>query len=142
MRIIGTLLLALLFTTMAFAAEEHGGGHGEKAKEGEPTGPVLEYVLIEPPMIVNLQGKRHYLRADVQMLVEGQENVDRIKTHLPALRHALIMLYGDREPNSLSLVEEREKLRTETMTTIKSVLDQYATSEGLKDVFFSSFLVQ
>lgn len=140
MRIIATLLLALLFNT-AWAAEEHGGGHGGKSGE-EQAGPSVEYILIEPPLIVNLHGPRRYLRADVQMLVEGQENVARIKTHLPALRHTLIMLYGDRDPATLSNVQEREKLRTETLAEVTKTLDQYGSSEGLKDIFFSSFLIQ
>lgn len=140
MRIIGTLLLALLLNT-AWAAEEHGGGHGGE-EGGEHAGPAVEYVMFEPPLVVNLHGPRRYLRADVQMLVEGQENIARIKTHLPALRHTLILLYGDRDPATLANVLEREKLRTETMAEITKVLDQYGSSEGLKDVFFSSFLIQ
>lgn len=141
MRILGTLLLALLINT-AWAAEEHGGGHGEKS-EGEHAGPVIEYVTFEPPLVVNLQGQRRYLRADVQMLVEGQENVDRIKLHLPALRHTLILLFSNRDPATLARVDEREKLRTDALAEITKVLNQYASSSaGLKDVFFSSFLVQ
>ncbi|TAN49401.1 MAG: flagellar basal body-associated FliL family protein [Methylococcaceae bacterium] len=139
----GTLVLALMFNAIACVAEEHGSGKGEESKkEGEPTGPVIEYLLIEPPLVVNLQGKRRYVRADVQLLVEGQENLDRIKTHLPALRHTLIMLFGDHDPATLVNVEEREKLRKDAMTAIKGFLDQYSNSQGLKDVFFSSFLVQ
>lgn len=139
MRIISTLLLVLLFNT-AWAAEEHGGGHA--GGSGEQAGPVLEYILLEPPLVINLQGKRRYLRADVQMLVEGQENVDRIKAHLPALRHSLIMLFANHDPASLASVAEREKMRTETMAVLKGFLDQYTSSVGLKDVFFSNFLVQ
>lgn len=144
MRIFSTSMLvsAVLFSAITCAAEEHGGGHGGEGKEGAPTGPVIEYILIEPPLVVNLQGKRRYVRADVQLLVEGQENLNRIKTHLPALRHTLIMLFGDHDPTTLVSVEEREKLRKDAMTAIKGFLDQYSNSQGLKDVFFSSFLVQ
>lgn len=93
-------------------------------------------------MVVNLNGARRYLRADVQMLVEGAENIARIKTHMPALRHTLIMLYANRDPATLSNVQEREKLRAETLAEITKTLDQYGSSEGLKDIFFSGFLVQ
>jgi flagellar FliL protein len=141
---IGILLLALMLSP-ALPAEEHGGGHGGKA-EGEPTGPVIDYVVFEPSVVVNLQGQRRYLRADVQLLVEGQENINRIKLHMPALRHTLILLFSNRDPDVLAQVEEREKLRAGALEEINKVLEELAGdaggADGLKDLFFSNFLVQ
>lgn len=129
-----SLVITLLFSGCALA--NSGGGE----KKGEEAGP--QYVPMEPTLIVNLQGKNRYLRADIQLLIEGPENVERIKTHLPALRHSLIMLLSNRTTESLATVEEREKLRLSVLEEIKKTLDKYAKSEGLMDVYFTEFLVQ
>lgn len=140
MRKIGLILLALLVGP-AWAAEEHGGGHSNGGKEEAPEN-ATEYIQVDPPVVVNLQGRRRYLRADIQILVVGAQNIENIKLHMPAIRHALIMLFADRDPTQLAVVEEREKLRAETKEKITEVLEQYATSEGLQDVLFPSFLIQ
>ena len=145
MRKISVFLLALLFSLGTVAkAEEHGGGHGGgEKKEGEAAGPaVMEYLPMDPPLVVNLQGPRRYLKADIQLLIEGAENVARIKEQMPVIRHALILLMSERDPATLSNVEEREKLRAATLNEIRTALDKYSKSDGLKDVFFSNFLVQ
>lgn len=144
MRKISVFLLALLLSLGTVAkAEEHGGGQGGgEKKEGEAAGPVIEYLPLEPPLVVNLQGPRRYLKADIQLLIEGAENLPRIKEQMPVIRHALILLMSERDPATLANVEEREKLRAATLSEIRTALDKYSRSEGLKDVFFSNFLVQ
>lgn len=142
MRKISVFLLALLLSLGAVAKEEeHGGGGGEK-QEGEAAGPVIDYLPLDPPLIVNLQGSRRYLKADIQLQVEGAENLTRIKEQMPVIRHALILLMSERDPTALSSVEEREKLRAATLNEIRAALDKYSQSDGLKDVFFSNFLIQ
>jgi flagellar FliL protein len=139
------LLVLLLCLGAAARAEEGGGGHGGggEKKEGEAAGgPALEYLPLEPPLVVNLQGQKRYLKADVQLLVEGAENVARIKEQMPVIRHALILLMSERDPAQLAGVEEREKLRVATLAEIRTALDKYSRSEGLKDVFFPNFLIQ
>lgn len=141
MRKISVFLLALLFSFGAVAKEEEHGGGGEK-QEGEAAGPVIDYLPLDPPLIVNLQGSRRYLKADIQLQVEGAENLTRIKEQMPVIRHALILLMSERDPVALANVAEREKLRAATLNEIRVALDKYSKSDGLKDVFFSNFLVQ
>lgn len=147
MRKFTVFLLALLLSLGAVAKEEEhgggGGGHGGgEAKEGEAAAPALEYLPLEPPLVVNLLGQKRYLKADVQLLVEGAENLKRIKEQMPVIRHALILLMSERDPATLANAEEREKLRAATLNEIRAALDKYSKSEGLKDVFFANFLVQ
>ncbi|HLF96704.1 MAG TPA: flagellar basal body-associated FliL family protein [Methylococcaceae bacterium] len=145
MRKISVFLLALMLSLGAVAKEEEhgGGGHdGGETKEGEAAAPALEYLPLEPPLVVNLQGQKRYLKADVQLLIEGAENLKRIKEQMPVIRHALILLMSERDPATLANGEEREKLRAATLNEIRAALEKYSNSEGLKDVFFANFLVQ
>lgn len=126
-----TILLALLVGGPAVFAKEGGGG-----EEGG-----AEYLKLES-VLVNLQGKRHYLRADIQLLVDTKENADKIKAHMPAIRHALIMLFSNREPAQTAAVQEREKLRQAALAEVIRTLEKYGAEIGLEDLFFTDFMVQ
>ncbi|HYE34889.1 flagellar basal body-associated FliL family protein [Methylocaldum sp.] len=110
-------------------------------EEGEGGDGGVEYLPLAS-VLVNLEGKRHYLRADIQLLVDGKENAEKIKMHMPPIRHALIMLFSNRNPEQLSAADEREKLRQAALQDVTKTLEKYGASEGLKDLFFTDFLVQ
>ncbi len=125
-----TFLLASLLCFSAFA-------------ENPETGPVLEYIPMQPHFVVNLQGnRRSFLRADIQLLVEGKESAEKIKVHLPALRHSFIMLISEYSADRLGTAEQREDFRRKALQETRTTLDKYASSNGLTDLFFTEFLVQ
>jgi flagellar FliL protein len=93
-------------------------------------------------LLVNLEGKRHYLRADIQLLIDSKAHAEKIKAHMPPIRHALIMLFSNRNPEHLAVAEEREKLRQAALQDVTKALQKYGASEGLKDLFFTDFLIQ
>jgi flagellar FliL protein len=125
--------LSLLWTGAAVA--NSGGGEGG----GDAAGP--QYLPLES-VLVNLDGKRHYLRADIQLLVDSGEHMEKMKAHMPAIRHSLIMLFSGRNPDQVSDVAEREKLRQSAKEEIKKVLEHQHADKGLEDVFFTDFMVQ
>ncbi|HEB78694.1 MAG TPA: flagellar basal body-associated FliL family protein [Methylothermaceae bacterium] len=126
------LLLFLALAPVSWAEEE----------EQETAVPEIEYLPLTPKLVVNLAGRRHYLRADVQLMIKGKDNVERIRQHLPLVRHTLLMLFSDLPPDKVADIDAREKLREEALHRIRKVLDRYSDSDGLKDVFFTEFLVQ
>ena len=125
------LLLSFLFIPGIVSAEE---------EESAPLN--IEYLEMTPKFTVNLEGRKTYLLVNVQLLVEGDEHIEKIKQHFPALRHQLIMLYSGRPANELKTAEQREKLREETLITFRETLQKFSNSDGLRDVFFTEFLVQ
>jgi len=127
------LLLGLLWALLSPCAL---AGDDEKA-----AGPVLEYLEMTPKFTVNLNERKKYLLVNVQLLVEDQANIDKIKKHMPALRHELIMLFSGHSADDLKTTEQREELRKQALDRIRMVLDKYANSDGFRDVFFTEFLV-
>lgn len=113
-------------------------GWTEEDKKEEP---VLEYIEMTPKFTVNLAGQKKYLLISVQLMIEGKEYIEKVKRHMPALRHELIMLYSGRDENDLASMEQREALRQETIETIRNTLDKYENSDGFRDVFFTEFLL-
>ncbi|MBS1212027.1 MAG: flagellar basal body-associated protein FliL [Proteobacteria bacterium] len=112
-----------------------------QAEEKEGKGAAAQYVPLES-VLVNLAGRRHYLRADIQLLVANGEEAEKVREHMPAIRHSLIMLLSGRDPEQVSTVQEREKLRQEAKGEIRKVLQGFHAGEGLKDLFFTDFMVQ
>ncbi len=125
------LLFSLLFFPGLVSAQE----------KKEPEGPTIEYLEFTPKFTVNLAEPGKYLMVNVQILAEGAETVARIKKHMPALRHEIIMLFTGRPADQLQSMEQREALRHETSEVIHKALDKLETGDGFRDVFFTEFLI-
>ncbi len=129
MRILLLLLSFFLVSNLVYAEDE-------LSSESE-----VEYIEMKPKFTVNLDTPKHYMLIKVQLMVEGGGHIDKIKKHLPALRHELIMLYSGRSANDLETMEQREALRQESIKTVSKALDNISNSDGFRDLFFTEFLV-
>lgn len=128
------MLLALLMLPVTVWA------NSEK-KADESAGPVLEYVEMTPKFTVNLAEPKKYLLLNVQLLVEGAEHVEKVKKHMPVLRHEMIMALSGMHAADLQTMEQREALRLKTKQLMTDLLTKLQNSDGFRDVFFSEFLV-
>jgi flagellar FliL protein len=124
------LLSFFLFCTPSFAEDDD-----EEAK------PSVEYIELKPDITVNLLGKRHYLRSSIQLLAEG-DNVDIVKANLPALRHTIILELSNLEHEKLLNIKKREKVRKALVKTLQKTIEEIAGEGELKDLYFTTFLVQ
>lgn len=131
MRVVVLLLVWSVFFGFAYAEED-------KQQEKIPD---MEYLEMKPKFTVNLAEKRKYLMVNVQLLIEGEKYIEKVKNHMPLLRHELIMLYSGMSVDELQTMEQREALRLKTRRTITDALDKYDNSDGFRDVFFTEFLV-
>ncbi len=111
------------------------------AADEESTDLIIEYIELKPKFTVNLDKPNKYLVVNVQLMVEGQEFIDKVKKHLSALRHELIMIYSGRASSELQTMEQREALRMETKKVITKALEKHSNSDGFRDVFFTEFLI-
>lgn len=134
-KLAGILLFSLTLTVFSTS-----WAAGESNQDKKDTGGV-RYVPMEP-LIVNLEGRRRYLRAEIQMLVKDDTIAEQIKTHMPAIRHSLIMLFSGRNPDAITTIEERERLRRSAKDEVKKILAPYKADKGFDDLFFTDFIVQ
>lgn len=160
------ILLFSLLCTSHFAFANEGGGEGESKASGPA------YLEITPKFVVNLLENKKYLSINIQMLIDGVATEIAVKKHMPAIKHELIMLFSDRSIDSVQTMEQREALRQEAIEAIHKIVDKaegideeaeaaasvtppdshpkkdkkkdysHLPSGGLKDVFFTEFLVQ
>ena len=113
------------------------------AGDDEAAEPVVEYLEMKPKFTVNLAEPKKYLRVDVQLMVEGDKAIEKVKKHFPAIRHGLIMLFSGKAAANLQTMEQRETLREDALKVVEDTLEKHAKNkDGLRDLFFTEFLVQ
>lgn len=132
-----TLLLLISLVLLPLVASANSG----EKKADESAGPVIEYVEMKPKFTVNLAEPKKYLMLNVQLLVEGAEHVEKVKKHMPVLRHEMIMMLSGMQSADLQSMEQREALRMKTKQLITDLLTKIQNSDGFRDVFFSEFLI-
>jgi flagellar protein FliL len=131
------LLISLLLLPFIVHANSE-----EKKEVDESAGPITEYLEMKPKFTVNLFEPKRYLMVNVQLMVEGMVNIEKVKKYMPRLRHELIMLLSGMHVADVQTMEQREALRMKTKQIITDILTKAENSDGFRDVFFSEFLVQ
>lgn len=131
------LRILLLLLTLSCLPTYVYAGDDEVVEEA------IEYLEMKPKFTINLAEPRKYLRINVQLLVEGDKAIEKVKKHLPALRHGLIMLFSGMSATDMETMEQREQLREAALNVIKKTLEKHArNSDGVRNLFFTEFLVQ
>lgn len=129
------------------SAEEEGG---DKAKEGEggKEGAGPSYVALDPAFVVNFQDeKKHtkFLKAEISVVASNAKVQEAITRHMPAVRNSLVLLLSKQLFEELSTNEGKEKLRADALGAVQDVITKQAnkkTAKGIKDLFFSSLVMQ
>ncbi|MCX7089287.1 MAG: flagellar basal body-associated FliL family protein [Methylococcales bacterium] len=141
MRIFLLLISLWVLPMMVWA---NSGGE-EKKKEGEEgavsSEPMMEYIEMKPKFTVNLAEPKKYLLLNIQLMVEGEKPIEKVKKNMPAIRNALIMLYSGLAGADVQSMEQREALRIKTKDEIRAILEKFSNSDGFRDVFFTEFFV-
>ena len=141
-----TLWLSLLLTAAlslpALAADEEESPEAED----ETTENYTEYVEMTPSFVTHVgepSERPAYLKADVSLRVGTETAKPAIETHMPRLRHELVMLFGEQtDLDVLSGTEGQQALRQEARDRMNQVLEQQQTGEQIVDVLFTSFVIQ
>ncbi len=102
------------------------------------------YLPLDPALVVNIQDgeQSQYLQASIQLMTRDADVYDAAKTHAPAIRSALIMLFSTIQYDSLSTVEGKQALQDSARTRIDEVLQELAGVQGIDAVYLTSMVFQ
>ena len=131
------ILTFLLSTTQVWAAED------EETEEA----PVKStaYVSLGDAMVLNLtNGSRRltFLQLKADLLLADEDSEALITTHLPAIRHELILLLSEQSAQDMKSPAKREEIRKIATAQIKERVVELTGNEDISELLFSSFLVQ
>ena len=117
---------------------------GEEEAE-ETTAKTSSYVSLGGPMVLNLSNDNNrltFLQVKADILIEDSNSEDLIKTHVPAIRHELIVLLSEQKVHDMKSSTKREEIRKIATTQVQALIADLTGSNDVGDVLFSSFLVQ
>jgi flagellar protein FliL len=131
------LYLCALLLTLGFPL-----AHG--AEDETPAATSTAYISLGEPMILNLSGGKRltFLQLSADVLISDADDEETIKSHVPAIRHSLIMLLSEQDAANIKSPAKREEIRQQATARVKGLIAELSGAENISDVLFSSILVQ
>lgn len=146
-RFLLTTLLALAFAPLTVAQDGAASDDqaGEQAQEEQQPG-VTDYIAMNPPFVTHVGEpgtSLTYLKASVTLRAASTGTRQAVETHMPRLRHELVMLFGEQtNVDLLASQAGQTTLREEAKRRINQVLEAQQTGESIASVLFTEFVVQ
>ncbi len=131
------ILTILISSTQVWAAED------EETEEAPAK--ITAYVSLGDAMVLNLSNSSKrltFLQIKADLLLKDTSSEALIITHLPAIRHELIVLLSEQNAKDMKSSTKREEVRKIATAQIKEMMVELTGNEDISDVLFSSFLVQ
>lgn len=127
----------------ADAAEDGEEDDGESEEDDAPPAPAL-YIPISPAFVVNFVdgGKARFLQITMEVMTRDPQVTAHIKTHLPAIKNNLVMLFSSQSYEDISTLEGKETLREEALTVVQEILEEETGDPGIETVYFTSLVMQ
>lgn len=154
--IIATLVLLLLIGGAAAFFLMSGGNPAADGEDGEVAAEkaapakkkdakeVVPVFVAMDAFTVNLDQDTggQYLQVVISAEVEDAHMADKIKTYTPKLRNNVIRLLSGKKASELITREGKETLASEIRALMNDVLEPGAKEGPVKEVLFTSFIIQ
>jgi flagellar FliL protein len=144
--LIGASVGGTLFLTGGFDKKEPAiGEDGEVIDaEEEKAPPETFYYQFKPEFIVNFSGKTRgrYFMIEVSASTEDEEVLATLEKHNPEIRNDLLVLFSDQDAALVNTASGKVKLRADALSTLQKVVEKHMGVVGVKDIFFTRFVVQ
>ncbi|MFZ9036857.1 MAG: flagellar basal body-associated FliL family protein [Gammaproteobacteria bacterium] len=116
----------------------------QAANDNEVASKSSAYVSLSEPMVLNLSGGKRltFLQISADVLVSDADAESKIKTHVPAIQHSLIMLLSEQKAGDIKSPTKREEIRQQASARVKGLMAELADSQDVSEALFSSILVQ
>jgi flagellar FliL protein len=104
----------------------------------------LPVFVVMEPFTVNLQSEAgdQFLQITFTLQVSDATQEDAIKAFMPQVRSRLLFLLSSKKAAEISTVEGKKKLTEEIMASVNQPFTPKGTSQGVTNVFFTSFVIQ
>ena len=96
-------------------------------------------------MVLNLSTdgrKLAFLQLKADVLVGDDDSKSVVESHLPAIRHQLIVMLSEQSATDMKTPAKREQVRQQVTTQVRDMLKEMGDNPDVKEVLFSTFLVQ
>ncbi len=124
--------------------EAPAGEEGEEVAVDAPSGPPI-YQSLHPPLVVNFKdevGDAHFMQITMEVMSRDQGVINHIRDHTPAIRNALILLYGQSIYEEVVTLEGKEKMLADGLAEIQRVVLESTGETGVEALYFTALVVQ
>ena len=118
---------------------------GEDAAAAEVAdGPPI-YQSLHPPLIVNFKddlGDSHFMQITMEVMSRDQDMINSVRDHTPAIRNALILLYGTSVYEEIQTRAGKEQMLADGLAEIQRVVLENTGETGIEAVYFTALVIQ
>ena len=103
------------------------------------------YVDFTQPLIVNYQSEGNgfrYLKCKVSVRANDRFAASRVRYHMDALRHHLLMLFSQQSEKDVATTEGKTELRLRALKELQAFLKKEEGNDTIEDLVFTNFLVE
>ncbi|MDX2503981.1 MAG: flagellar basal body-associated FliL family protein [Gammaproteobacteria bacterium] len=152
--VLGTLFLTDVFddkpeqteTSQSTDGEADETSESEDAAEGESSKnkAELSYLPLEPPFVLNFEGKSkaRYMQVGLEVSTTSEKAQAAVKKHMPVIRNEVVLLLSGQKYQEMVTPDGKEQLRAELIETINNILKQHKVKKGIDNIYFTSFVMQ
>ena len=127
------VFVVFMLTVPTAGAETDGSGSG-----GPPA-----YVSLEPFIVNVSDGSRvRHMQVTTQLKLSSSNLQKFIEEHNPAIRHEMVMLLSDQAVAEVRTVQGKEKLRSEALTALQTVMQNNIGIPAIDAVYFTGLIIQ
>lgn len=116
-----------------------------EASKGEPEKTVDPiYYSFEKPIIINytVAGRTRYLQITLDVMLDAAESKEVFQKNMPVILNDLVFLLSAYEFEQLGTVEGKQKARKDMLGMIQKTVKERTGKEPVKEIFFTSFVMQ
>lgn len=127
-----------------FFMGQKAADHKQAAHEARKETPPPVFLPLES-FTVNLQpgdGGEQFLQTNLTLQVADQAQADLLKAYMPNVRSRLLLLLSSKKPAEVLSVDGKNKLTQEILEIFKEPLMPGGPKAGVKNVLYTSFVVQ
>lgn len=102
------------------------------------------YLDLTPPLVTNYggPGRMKYIKAEVSLKVDSQEEFRAVMHHAPLLRHTMVMLLSKQTDESVGTLQGKEQIRLDALKATQAMMQAEEGDAMIDDLLFSTFFVQ
>lgn len=103
------------------------------------------YVSLGDPMVLNLataNNKLTFLQLKAEVLVKDEASRNIIESHIPAIRHQLVVSLSEQAAVDMKTSSKRELIRQQITKEVSTMMENMANTKDVDEILFSTFLVQ
>jgi flagellar FliL protein len=126
------------------SSAEHADEKSDKHDESTAKSAAI-YVSFEPPFVVNFPagGNVKFLQLTVQGMTRDPIMEKSMQSNSPAIRDALLTLFGQQTADVLATAEGKEQLRTQSLEAVRAVMKaEGEDATKVEAVYFTTFVMQ